>query len=1198
MSTANALRLILLLTGAAALPLRATAAEPKADAATKPAASKPDAKALTPGPSPAAGEGSASRSAAKTSDETIVWLQSLNDGYRRALAGRKPILIRVGAKWSDACRRLAKNIETPEVQAELARWTPVYLDFDAQAEDVAELGVGGAPAMHIRTPAGQHVAERDGYATADELIEWLKKNYDAATASADDVLLASGEPSATAAVRLVKQFQQRNPALREAAIRRLLPYPNAARSAVLRAFTEGSLTSRLAAFEVLEQWKAPLAGLDPWRPETFTTKRLAQLEKWKLRAIAVQEEAKQLSKEQLAAARKQIERMLAADESEADAIRQRLARFGSPLLPEVYARLKDAAADQDRRRLLILRYRLAACDALVLRWSGGIERLGDTDPRQRRQAADELAKMAGEEEKPLLLELFADSDPLVREISLRGLQHIGGREAKAALVKLLSDPEPNVRAAVLKQLEESPEAAMVPAVVKYLKDEKDSDLVVHGIGFLRAAKGAEATRCLMSLLKHKSWQVRAEAAAGIGKLNDRTVVHYSSTPFGAATETDPAAKLQADAYVALLDLLDDEDGFVVAKAVEGLSEADLPAAVEPLVKVATKHPELAAGVLTMIAGKNNMRQKAIPQLRKFCKDQKPPVRAAAIAALCCATNDVADEMTVALSDKESDVRVAAAGALFKSMEQLREAEKNTARNAAISRMTTSSSVVVEVDTTDVADSVASAVAKFFGGGAGKPAPVKKPAKKTSTEKKPEKKADEKADGSKKPRAAQNAENAKNAKATPEAAKKGKADAEKKPEAKKPDEEVNPKDQWLLDFYAGKGRPKWTRQMVAPLEQMLKAADSKERIAAALAIVPLGKADAALPVILDAVRGKHEQVESVAELLPWLVWKQRIKTFRELWSLIGYGDLGPHLIAALAEAPDRRAAEPLWELLANRKVSEFEAFAIHSALMVAYFGQEYYSSSEMPASDRRDLAKAAKPRTEAGNELQRLVALALLAVAAGDDAAAAAARMGDDSKLSDSLRTDAFQIELLARSAPDARKLALAAMKGTNAGRKKLALVYLIHGAGELGFLHQGIYLYSLANTTDSSSSSGTPIVPKPPEGVTLEDVRPLMSHADAQVAASAGYLAALLGDPAGLTPLLSHWRQRGEYSGDWKKLVYRAIAVVDDPKYIPVLREIYGKLEDYEMSEFYWTIRIMSGSEILTFRKEIRDKVGASKLGQ
>ncbi len=138
------------------------------------------------------------------------------------------------------------------------------------------------------------------------------------------------------------------------------------------------------------------------------------------------------------------------------------------------------------------------------------------------------------------MELFADPDPLVREISLRGLQHIGGKEANAALVKLLADPEPNVRAAVLKQLEETPDAAMVPAVVKYLKEEKDPDLIVHGICFLRATKGNEALQCLMSLLKHPSWQVRAEAAAGIGKF--RRGLSVSATP--------ARASLQVDAYVA------------------------------------------------------------------------------------------------------------------------------------------------------------------------------------------------------------------------------------------------------------------------------------------------------------------------------------------------------------------------------------------------------------------------------------------------------------------------------------------------------------------------------------------------------------------------------------------------------------------------------------------------------------------------
>ena len=413
-----------------------------------------------------------------------------------------------GAKWCPACRKMDIEIESADVQAELARWTLVALDQDESSGDVEDLGVVFIPALRIRTPGGQQVAEHDGYLAANELVAWLKQHYHAVTAAADDVLLESGEPNATAVVRLAKLLRQRNPALREAAIRRLLGYPEIAKYAVIKTFREGNLGTRLAALELLQQWKAPLGELDPWRPETLSEDRLARLEQWKNQGKAVRPTAPtELSADQRIEARRQIDRMLRADQAEAEAIRDRLAQFGTALLPEVAARLKDAATDQDHRRLWTLRYRLAASDTLALRWPGGLDRLADADPRQRRQGAEELAKLASGEDQPLLLELFADPDPLVREISLRGLQHMGGKESAAVLANLLADPELNVRAAVLKEFEESPESGMVPVVVKYLQQEKNPDLVVHGIRFLQATKGREAVRCLMSLLKHENWQV-------------------------------------------------------------------------------------------------------------------------------------------------------------------------------------------------------------------------------------------------------------------------------------------------------------------------------------------------------------------------------------------------------------------------------------------------------------------------------------------------------------------------------------------------------------------------------------------------------------------------------------------------------------------------------------------------------------------
>src|SRR5262249_55486812 len=142
---------------------------------------------------------------------------------------------------------------------------------------------------------------------------------------------------------------------------------------------------------------------------------------------------------------------------EGRALRERLARFGKLLLPEVYARLKDTVSDDVRERLTALRYRLVESDTLARAWPGGVERLAAPEPETRLRAADGLAERAAPPDEALLIELFSDPAPLVRELSLRALMQAGGSNANSALLRLLDDPEPNVRAAVLKQLGEGPE---------------------------------------------------------------------------------------------------------------------------------------------------------------------------------------------------------------------------------------------------------------------------------------------------------------------------------------------------------------------------------------------------------------------------------------------------------------------------------------------------------------------------------------------------------------------------------------------------------------------------------------------------------------------------------------------------------------------------------------------------------------------
>ena len=460
----------------------------------------------------------ADKPATDSKPRLLSWSDDLQAARDRGRRDRRPILVRFEATWCVWCRKLDEELAKPAVQKELPRWTLVALDADRSPREAALLGVDALPSLRVLGTDGTPVATRDGFLDADALVEWLRASHDAASIEAPAGLAESEPPSALVVVRLVRAFASRDPAVREAAIRRVLPFPSIAAPSVVRALTKRELQSRLAALELLREWKAPIDAVDPWQPETVSAARLNDLRQWAtdIEASVVPSD-QPLGAEELASAQRDLDRYLHADAEEGRAVRERLARFGRRLLPVVIARLGAATTDRSLERLTALRYRLVASPALALDWSDGFARLAATDVEVRHQAARELTERAGGGDEGLLLELFANPDSLVRELALRRLNALGGAGAAGALVGLLNDPEPNVRAAVLKQLAESPTPGMVAKVAKYVAEESDADLVVHAVRFLREAKGPAAFKTLIGLLEHDSWRVRAEAAEAVGK---------------------------------------------------------------------------------------------------------------------------------------------------------------------------------------------------------------------------------------------------------------------------------------------------------------------------------------------------------------------------------------------------------------------------------------------------------------------------------------------------------------------------------------------------------------------------------------------------------------------------------------------------------------------------------------------------------
>jgi HEAT repeat protein/thiol-disulfide isomerase/thioredoxin len=582
-----------------------------------------------------------------------AWLTSLADGRAEAIRLRRPILVRVGAEWCPWCRKLEAELARPEAQAILENWTLVALDADKDRRAAESLGTGSIPALRVMTPAGQVVASHDGYLSTAQLKAWLEDQKELAADLPPGELSESGAPSAVAVVRLVRLLDQSDALLREAAINRLGAYPNEAAAPVTEAFATGSLQTRLAALELLGAWHAPVSGLDPWRPATMNEASMKALRDWSAKPLEPAA-ISMLSPPQLAEAEREIDRLIAADSADAGSIQERLARLGRALLPAVRERLKRVDTDIARTRLTALRYRLAAAASLILRWPGGLERLAATDAGVRHRAVDELSRIAAGGDEPLCLELFNDPDPLVRETALKCLNAIGESGDSKPLLALLADSDPNVRAAVLKQLAEHPAPGSVPALSEYLSRETDPDLVVHAVRVVGELSGSKALKLLVDQLGNANWNVRAEAVEAIGKKLENS--------YAANLVADDA---KVEAFAALTERLDDPDGFVVDRALTALKSGNLLVAVEPLLRVADKHPELAAKVIETLFRANTeapaIKEKALPRLRKFASHPRVDVRAAVVKVLGDPAEKIVEpEVLAALSDPDSEVRIAAA----------------------------------------------------------------------------------------------------------------------------------------------------------------------------------------------------------------------------------------------------------------------------------------------------------------------------------------------------------------------------------------------------------------------------------------------------------------------------------------------------------------------------------------------------------
>ena len=584
------------------------------------------------------------------------WYTSLDAAWLHGQQYGQPMLVFVGSDTVAASREAWAGLAAADDQ--LSPWTAVRLDGEADRDVARSLGVVGVPTLLALTPDGRRLAAVDHPLSGATLAGWLdqQRNRWGAGPVAD---------TGASTDQLVKRLGAPDAATREAAVRQLRDHP--APAAVVEALATGSQQQRLAAADLLDGWHAAGIGdVDPWAPATLTADRLAAVRAWAKSAhpattapvVPVSDEL-----DALATARTPIA---------AAAVRERLLRYGPAVLPQVVKRLAANPPDPARGRLVALRYRLCATDRLAAAWPGGFDRVASADAQVRRQAAADLVTVATSDDLLLLGELFADADPFVREKALLALRTVGGTETNATLVRLLGDPEPNVRAAVLNTLADNPSSELAKDVAKFAAAEGDVDLVVHAVHVLELTPGATSFDALVSLLDHKQWRVRGEAAEALrGRLSGREPGGDSVTP-----------QQKAAGFAGLVRKLDDPEGYVVTRAVQTITKVGVDAdTMGPMMAAAGRRADVARDVLKAVAGDGSLGQQFLPGIRQLSHSNTAGVRAAAVAAVVEVDPDgCGPDVQAALADADPAVRSAGLRATVGVLASLLNGSGNRRRN--------------------------------------------------------------------------------------------------------------------------------------------------------------------------------------------------------------------------------------------------------------------------------------------------------------------------------------------------------------------------------------------------------------------------------------------------------------------------------------------------------------------------------------
>ena len=159
--------------------------------------------------------------------------------------------------------------------------------------------------------------------------------------------------------------------------------------------------------------------------------------------------------------------------------------------------------------------------------------------------------------------------------------------------------------------------------------------------------------------------------------------------------------------------------------------------------------------------------------------------------------------------------------------------------------------------------------------------------------------------------------------------------------------------------------------------MLVAESAEERLAAALALVPLGHYDEVRPVLLAAAHENAALLAKAGDVFPWLQGEACEELFWELASTVRNDDELLELASDLSLQADVRLADVYFKLMEREGVSREMMQLAEYALQRAYLGDGFLEPGELSTPKRERIVADLEPRTHSGPVAKRILAIVLL-----------------------------------------------------------------------------------------------------------------------------------------------------------------------------------------------------------------------------